>query len=322
MTQPVTRHVDAALADHSIAHIQSQADAVMDNAVPVIGVQHRSDQYYTYDSALWNKRQARRRAPGDPAAKGGYSLSTATYTCELFSIAHKDPKEEQANADPALDARLDATEWTAGQLLMEADAQIASVIMAAGAWDTDVDGVSSGAAVGTSVLHWSDASSDPITDMVQLGGLVQTASTKLPNVAIIGRAVWETLINNAAIIDRVKHTSSESITKEMIARLFEVEKVIVPMLTNNTAAEGQTATMARLFNSDDVGLFYFPPNPGLRTPSAAYVYGFDGDDYTRGSRVSTWYDPDTNSDMTQNDLYIDVKITGTSFGAFIDGAIA
>jgi hypothetical protein len=324
MTQPTgtSRHVDSALADVSIAYLQSKENALYGNAVPVVPVKHRSDKYHIFDHAMWNKSQARQRAPGDTAAIGWYTLSQETYTCELWSIAHKDPRESQQNADAGLEPRIEATEWCANQLLMKADSLIASAIMGTSIWSVDVVGAGS-TTLGTQYIYWSTtATSKPISDVADISMRVQKNCGMKPNVGICGAAVWSTLVNHPDITDRLKYTSKESITTDMVAALFNLDKLIVSGMVHNSAVEGQTASNAYLTDEHDFGLFYFPKSPGRRTLSAAYVFAFDGadggGDYKQGVRVSEWFDDATNSDFVQNDLYIDVKVTAAGAGAFIN----
>jgi len=324
MPNPVgtDRRVDRALADVSIAYRQDAEDALAGNVVPFLPVKRPSDKYMEYVSGTWNKRQARARAPGDPAAEGQYTLSSTAYTCNLYSVKHKDPREDTDAEEEVLDAEIDATEWGTGQTLMELDDQIVTAMMGPSIWDTDVDGTTGSPTVGTDVLQWDQAGSDPITDMVQLNGLVKKASTKWANVGVLGYDVWTILLNHPAITDRIKHTSSDSVRKEILAKLFELDRIVVPGLVENTAEFGQTASMAFIAGAKDVGIFHVPASPGKRVLSAAYIFAYDSGDYTQGHRVSRWFDPDKNSDMTQVDLYVDVKVTATSAGAFIDDAVA
>ena len=315
------RRVDALATDHSIAFIQDQEDALYGNAVAALPVKKSSGKYATFPSGTWNKRQATTRAPGVPAAEGQFTISNDNYNCTLKGVKHKDPREESEQADGVFDPGEEATLWATGQALMEADSAIVAAMMAGAIWDTDVDGTTGTPVVGTSVRKWSEAASDPITDMAQLNGLIKKKSTKWANVAVLGFDVWTVLLNHPAIVDRIKHTSSNSVRKEILASLFEVERVIVPGLTENTAELGQTATPAFIAGADDVGLFYMPPSPGKRTLAAAYVYAYDVGEYKQGVRVAKWYDEDKNSDMTQCDLFIDVKVVATSAGAFIDDCV-
>src|SRR3990167_10866693 len=123
------RRVDALATDHSIAFIQSQDDALFGNAVPVMPVKKSSGKYATFPTGTWNRRQARRRAPGDPAAEGQFTVSTDTYSCELYSTKHKDPREETEQADEVFDPDQEAAEWGAGQVLMEVDALIVAAMI-------------------------------------------------------------------------------------------------------------------------------------------------------------------------------------------------
>lgn len=315
------RRVDALATDHSIAFIQEQEDALYGNAVAVQKVKKSSGKYAIFPTGTWNKRQATTRAPGVPASEGQFTISNDSYLCNLKGVKHKDPREETQQADEVFDPEEEATLWATGQALLEADAAIVAAMMAESVWDTDIDGTTGSPTVGTSVRKWSEAASDPITDMAQLNGIIKRKSTKWANVAVLGMDVWTVLLNHPAIVDRIKHTSSNSVRKEILASLFEVERVIVPGLVENTAELGQTATMAFLSGSDDVGLFYMTPSPGKRTMSAAYIYACDFGEYKEGVRVAKWYDEDKNSDMTQVDIYMDVKVVATSAGAFINDCV-
>lgn len=316
------RRIDSALADVSIAHMQDHDDALYGKIAPVLKVPKSTGKYFTYPTKTWNKRQARRRAPGAKAAEGQFTTSNDPYSCELFSITHKDPREESEQADEAIEPRIEATEWGAGQVLMEADDLVTTAMLGPAIWDTDVDGTTGAPVVGTSVLQWDQAGSDPITDMVQLNGLIKKKSTKWANICTLGFDVWTILINHPAIVDRIKHTSSNSVRRAILAGLFEVEEVIVPGLTENTAELGQTESMDFIAGAKDVGLFYIAKSPGKRVLSAAYAFAYNVGDYKEGVRISEWYDKETNSDKTQTDLFVDIKVVATSAGAFIDDAVA
>lgn len=316
------RHVDSLAADVSIGFMQEEGDALFGQIAPVQRVKKLSDKYAIFPSGTWNKLQMLQRAPGDAAVEGQFTISNDNYSIDIFSVTHKDPREEVDTADEVFEPSVEAEQWGAGQMLMKGDALVAAAMMAPAVWDTDVDGTTGTPSVGTSVLQWTEPGSDPITDMVTLNGLVKKKSTKWANVGCIGFDVWTALINHAAIIDRTKHVSKDSITPEILAALFKLEKLIVPGLTQNTAELGQTASMNFIVGAKDVGLFYVPKTPGKRTLSAAYIYALDAGDYKEGVRVTKWYDEKKNSDMSQFDFAVDVKITATSAGAFIDDAVA
>lgn len=316
------RHVDTLAADHSIAFLQDQANAIYGNAIAVLPVKKRSDKYATFPVGTWNKRQAKRRAAGEAASVGGFTISTDTYNCDLYGLAHKTPREENGEAvDEVFDPEIEATEFATGQSLLEAEAALAAAIMAEGVWTTDLDGTTGAVTLGTNFLKWNEAASDPILDMVQSGILVQKQCGKRPNVGIVGIDVWAQLVAHPSIVDRMKHTSGESITQQIVAKLFELDKIIVPGLINNTAELGQTASMDWLVAADDVWLGYLAPSPGKRTLSAAYVYAFDADEFSQGVRVSKWYEAKENSDYVQVDLCIDVKVVAPQAGAFLNDVV-
>lgn len=318
------RHIDRALTDDSIAFRQGRdfgTQFLMD-AFRLISVPRRSDKYHIYDGDFWNRRQARKRAPGDKARRGGYKLSNDSYSTDLYSLAHKDPRESQENADEVIDPQEDNMEFLTQQCMMEIDVAMAAEFFATGKWGTDIVGTLGAPVVGTSVKKWSESDATPITDVARLLTIAKRKFyARKPNVMVLGTAVWDELIDHDDITDRVKHTSSESITTEMVARLFQLDEIIVPDLVENDAKEGVAENQAYTITEDAALLVVRPESGGKKVPAAAYVFGVDAGEFREGHRIATWFDDDTNSDIVQCDVDVDFKITGKNGGVFINDLV-
>jgi hypothetical protein len=83
--------------------------------------------------------------------------------------------------------------------------------------------------------------------------------------------VWEALKRHPLILDRYKFTSSDSITLDMVARLFEVERILVASAVQATNQEGQSVTTNFILGSNAL-LTYSAPAPGLMAHSAGYTF--------------------------------------------------
>jgi hypothetical protein len=75
---------------------------------------------------------------------------------------------------------------------------------------------------------------------------------------------------HVSIVDRSKYTSADSVGQDLMARLFNVSKVLVSRMVYNTSDEGGADSMA--FAMTDCAWFgYVEMAPGLRKPSALYT---------------------------------------------------
>jgi hypothetical protein len=65
-----------------------------------------------------------------------------------------------------------------------------------------------------------------------------------PNKLVLGRPVFDALLDNPSIIDRIKYGQTPGdaamARQDMLARLFGVDEVVVMNAVENTAKEGQS----------------------------------------------------------------------------------
>ena len=158
-------HIDAILTNISVAYLQNQANFIADKVFPVIPVDKKSDKYFVYTKNDWFRDEAQRRAPGTESAGGGYNLSTATYSADVFAF-HKDVDDQTtANADAPLNPLREATEFVTRRLMLRRELQFVSDFFTTGVWADDVTGVAGTPSSGQT-KQWSDyTSSDPISDI-------------------------------------------------------------------------------------------------------------------------------------------------------------
>jgi len=310
MPQPTSTdvHVDAILTNMSVAYMQEAYAFVASRAFPVVNVAKQTDKYFTYSQADFFRDQVQRRADGTESAGTGYSLSTASYSCDVFAL-HKDIGDQtRANSDSPLDPDMDATRFLSQQMLIRQERQWATDAFATGIWGTDA----------TPSPLWDAASSTPIADVELAKNTVLSNTGYVPNTVIMSYKVFSALIDNSDIVDRIKYTSTDSVTEDLLARLFGVDRVLVMASVYNSAQQGATASYAQI-GDKDVLVCYTPPSPGLMVPSAGYALNWTGISAGLGqaSAISRYRLDERRADRIEIESAFDFKIVSSALGYFL-----
>lgn len=320
---PSSVHVNAPLTNISVAYIQSQADFIADKVFPLIPVDKQSDIYWVYTKNDWFRDEATQRAPGTESAGGGYNLdSTNTYYARVYAF-HKDVSDQvRSNADAALDVDRDATMFVTQRLLIRREKQFHDNYFASSKGWKDYTGVAGVPGV-NEFKKWSDyANSDPIGDIKIARMYIKTLTGFRPNTLTFQEEVFETLKMHPDIIDRYKYTTSNVPTAEILAKLFEVDRVLVSGAVYATNGEGATGAYS-FIGAKGALLCYSAPNPGLLTPSAGYTFawkGLSGMGYS--TAIKNFRMEQLESDRIEGQSAFDCKVVASDLGAFFDTAIA
>lgn len=320
-------HVNTPLTNISIAFLQNASNFVATRVFPNIPVSKQSDRYYVYARGDFNRDEMQERAPATESAGGGYSLdNTPTYFANRFSF-HKDiPDEVRANADAALNPDREATAFVTHKALIKREKLWVANYFAGSIWANEYTGVSSNP-TGSNKLQWNDANSTPIED-VRLGKRVIAQSTGFePNKLVVGRAVFDALLDHPDIIDRIKYGQTAGAPAmagaDVLAKLFGVDEVLVMNAVENTAKEGQAAAHSFIGGKNCL-LTYATPAPGLMTPTAGYTFSWTGllGSGAEGNRIRSFRMEALNADRVEIDMSFDLKLVSADLGAFWNGIVA
>jgi len=315
MPQPTQSavHVDAILTNMSVAYM-NEADSFIANKVfPTVNVQKQSDKYFTYTQADFYRDQAKTRADGTESAGSGYGLSTATYSSAVWAL-HKDIGDQvRANSDAPLDPDMDATRFLTHQMMIRQERDWASNFFTTGVWDTD----------STPSTLWSASGSDPIGDIETGKNTILSNTGYLANTLVLSYNDYSILKNHADFVDRFKYTSADSIGPDLMARILEVDRVLVMKGVYNSAAEGASASYAQIGDKDAL-LCYVAPQAGLMTASAGYNFVWTGVGGGLGTStaVSRFRMDHLRSDRLEIESAWDFKVVGAPLGYFFSNAVA
>lgn len=315
MPQPTATdvHVDAVLTSISIAYMNDQSRYIAGQVFPTVPVDKRSDKYFTYTKADWFRDEAKVRPPATESAGSGYNVSTSSYDCDVYAF-HKDVDDQtRANTDVPLNADRDAAQFVAQRMLLRREIQWVTDYFTTSVWATD----------NTSATDWDNySSSDPITDIETGKATILSTTGFLPNTLVLGYDVFRQLKHHPDIIDRFKYTSSNNITTDILARLFEVDRVLVASAIKNTAVEGATAAYSMVHGKNAL-LCYVNPSPSLMQPSAGYHFAWRGVSDGLGSTIGTtsFRIPELRVDRIESQMAWDNKVVASDLGYFFSAVV-
>ncbi|MHC4413612.1 MAG: major capsid protein [Planctomycetota bacterium] len=274
-------HVDRPLTNISVAYIQEQGHFISTKVFPVIAVDKRSDQYWSYTQADWFRDEARPRADSTESAGSGYNVSTDSYNCNVHAI-HKDVGDQVvANSDNPLNPRADATRFVTHKMLLKQESEWVTDYFATSKWGTDRTG-------GTHFTQWNNyATSDPIEDIEAGKETILNNTGFMPNTLVLGYQVFRKLKHHPDIVDRMKYTTpvvNSTVDSVLLAAMFGVDRVLVALGIENTAVEGATASYS-FFLGKNALLAYVAPRASLLTPTAGYTFVWNGVSQGLGNNV-------------------------------------
>jgi hypothetical protein len=303
--------------------MQRAENFIADKVFPVVPVDKQSDKYFVYEKNDWLRDEAQVRTDGTESVGSGYNIATATYYADVFAI-HKDIGDQtRANADAPINVDREAAEFVTHRLLTRREIQFNNDFMTTGKWASDVTGVAASPTTGQTI-QWSDyTNSDPINDIEAGKAGILSVTGLEANTLVLGYDVFRQLKNHPDLVDRIKYTSSQTITEDMLARMFDIERVLVSKSVKATNKEG--ATGAYSFTTGKTALLaHVAPNPGVLTPSAGYTFSWTGVSQGMGLTIGTssFRLESLRATRVEAELAFDNKVVASDLGYFWNTIVA
>jgi hypothetical protein len=310
-------HVDAILTNISVAYMQRAENFIADKVFPIVAVDKQSDKYFKYTKNDWLRDEAQLRADATESAGGGYNITTDNYSADVYAF-HKDIGDQvRANADATINVDREAAEFVTHRLLTRREAQFVSDFMTTGVWGTDKTG-------GSDFTQWSNyETSDPIEDVEAGKAEILSQTGFEANTLVLGYDAFRQLKNHPDLVDRIKYTSSQTITEDMIARMFDVDRVLVAKSVKATNVEGLAEAYS--FHTGKVAcLLHVASSPGLLTPSAGYTFQWTGVSGGLGLTIGTssFRLESLKATRVEAELAFDNKVVSSDLGYFFNSCVA
>lgn len=322
-------HINQPLTNVSVAYIQKADAFIATKVFPIVPVNKQSDLYWKYSKSDWRRTEVQRRAPSSETPGVGWNVDTDTYFAHVYGV-HKDIDDQlRANADSNFRLDSDATSFVTNQLLLKRDIDWAATYFKAGVWGTDYTGVAA-SPTGNQFLQWQLSSSDPITQLATLQiSFIQQTGFKA-NTMVLGANVLKALKNHPGIIDRIKYTQRGVVSTDLLAMLFDVEKILVSYATvaagpniPDTKAQDAAATYGFICDPNSVLLCYTPSSPSIMQPAAGYTFTWNGylAGNSQGIKIKRFRQEHIASDRIEGEMTYDQRVISKDVGVFLSGAV-
>lgn len=313
-------HVDRPLTQIAIAFAQNPEVFIADRVFPILSVNKQSDSYFTIPIGEWYRDQMKKRAPGALSAERTHTLSTDTYLCDVWALHEMLADQVRANYDSPLQADREITEGLTQAGMIRKERQWVTDFFGSGLWTTDQTGIDSASPGANQVGRWDRADSTPIEDIRTGKRRVQARTGFRPNKLVIGREVYDALLDHPDIVGRLDRGQTQGpalVQRQNLAALFELDEVLVMDSVFNSATEGATDSIG-LIGGKVALLVYAAPVAGLYNPSAGYTFSWTGllGAGALGMRMKRIRDEKRESDMIEIQMAFDQKLVSADLGQF------
>lgn len=213
------------------------------------------------------KRYNIRRSPGGGTKRIQFGHQGKPFSLDQDAIEGKVPFEHMQDASvvPGINLASRAVRSSMKIILRALEIERAETARNAANYDNDHKVDLAGA-------KWTDSANDPISD-IDTGreAIVDTIGVE-PRTLVLSRKAYRAARNNAKVIERVKHTGVRTVNAEILAELFDVDRVVVGggFYLNDAGVPQQ------IWGADAV-LAYVPTEAlSMEEPSYGYTYVYEG----------------------------------------------
>lgn len=274
-----------ALTNMALAYFQNSANYFAKAIFPICPVNLSSDIYYKFSKEDLLRDNWQRKPEYGQVMPAAISEDTGTYHCQvdqmIMGISQIRQTDLQRRQGPAFarDPRQQRVKTMAEQANIHMDRLFANKYFKAGAWSTEFTGVDTTTTEGNQTIKFTNHNSDPIKFIDEQKTNMHRNTGRTPNRLALGAEVFDALKLHPAILERVKYGGSTanpaSVTENVLAQLFGVEKLVVLKSIQNTAAQGADAQMGYIGDPTALLLAYATNAPAVDEPSAGYIFTWD-----------------------------------------------
>ncbi|MCP4648914.1 MAG: hypothetical protein GY853_02370 [PVC group bacterium] len=228
-----------------------------------VNVINESGQYYIYDKDF--RLEETERANGAEANMATFKVSTGTYLVREHALKDVITDRDYGNTDKPMNLDVDTTEHLTDKILMRQEKMAHDLLFT-------TTGFSNNETLTTQTsFNYYTSTSVPIQKMLSITSFINAQCGQMPNVIVMGVEPFNGLKENTNIYSRLAYTRDQILTEQLLASVFDVNKVLVGRSIYQTNQEGITATQTAIWGNDCL-VGYFNPSPGVKKMTAAQNY--------------------------------------------------
>lgn len=316
----------------AIAWFLDESKFVAGKVFPTLPVAHKSDNYPIYKKGYFYRDEFAVRPYGGRPKEIGYKIEKGVYSCEEEALEAKIDDRVRANADVgSLDPDVANQRLLRTQALIHRDNEWASSFFKTGVWTVNWTGEEKAPTKTEEeseekFLQFDQTGSEPIEFFDQRRLDIGSKTGYLPNKLVIGADVYRVLKNHPAIVERIKYTQRGIVTLDILAELFDVEEVFVPLGVINSATEGEADSINYIVNRKSALLVYANNAPSIQEPSAGYSFVWTGllpgISNAFGGVIETGREELAHSDVMQCRTAFTQAITAPDLGEYFENCVS
>lgn len=307
-------HIDRALSDFSIGILQEQGNYVAGSVFPIVEVDKISDRYYVLDRNPFARGDAKPRGANQESAGFDFSLSSDNYNCQVYALHTDVDGKLLRNADDPRLIEESGVRLVTDNIRLTHEMAWAARFFKGGVWGTTKVG-------GPDFPKWSSyGTSDPKRVIKDAIRAIKVEGGLRPNVLVLGFDVWQALQDHPMFVDRIKYVSDQVISQQILARMLELDRIVVCEAVKATNAIGTPEAYDFVYGKHAL-LCYASPNPGPLSPSAGYVFAWRGTNSGQTVAVKRIEKPLHDATRYEVEVNWDHKQTGAKLGYFLQDAV-
>ncbi|MCL2790116.1 MAG: major capsid protein [Desulfobulbus sp.] len=251
----------------TIAQGYLQADLVGSALFPRVPVEISGGQILEFGKESFKLYNAR-RAPGGSTKRISFGYLGKPFALTIDSLEAPVPREflRDASVMPGLDLGERAVNLVMRSLLLALEVAQATLATDPAQYDASHKITLAG------VSKWSDPASDPIAQMESYKEAIRQSVGIRPNTLLLSAQAFSAAKTNAKIREQFKYTTADSLTVDMLARVFDLKRLVI----GEAVLSDDAGTISDVWGNNAV-LAYVPEVPtSMEVPSYGYTYTMNG----------------------------------------------
>ena len=269
MTSRQAQVIDPVLTTHARGY--TNAEFVGTEILPFADIPNRSMKTIRFGKDAFRRYIDTRRAPSSETRRlqFGYASDPIALKQEALEALVPDELQAEAGSVPGIDLAKTSTDTVQEIIALGREVEIAGMVR-----NPSLYGANNKMAL-TGADKWLDASSKPKDDIKTAREAVRRMIGRYPNVLLLGPAAFNALDDHPQILDKIKYTSSDSVTEAILAKYFGVDKVVVGKAVALADDAPDSAEAQDVWGNDAI-LAYVPTGSNYLVPAFGYTYRLQG----------------------------------------------
>lgn len=266
--------LDRFLTDFALAYRQGQDQFIAHQASTPVPVRNESNKYAIFPRGYFLRDEAEVRALGGRPVQVGYKVGNGQYLAEEWALEHTIDDRQRNNADEPFNLDESGIMLLEGKQMIREDRIWVERFWGAGKWSIDL--VSGNGTDPGTFLAFDDVASDPVEVVDTYRNRFRAVTGFVPNTLILGVNARAKLKINPSMVERIKYTQTGIITNQLLASMFEVQRVLEAGAIYNAAQEGAADDFEFIADPDGMLLLYIEPTARMDAPTAIARFGWTG----------------------------------------------